>query len=143
VTVELEFHRDWTAVHRLVRDHGSWVASGEVEFLPRRDGVQGEPLARDKRRANLDRHRHRVDALLREAIALDESSRKAGRLWEVIVYDWRVEAPRSRRGRPRRWIPRDRRPHVERMTAREVAELYGVHPKTPLNVLSKSRMRKI
>jgi hypothetical protein len=86
----------------------------------------------------------RVTVLLRDAIALDESFKDGGRLWEVIVYDWGVEAPRSRRGRKRTIDPQE----IDRlmssgMSAKDVAEKFGVHPKTPFNVLNRHRKRQI
>jgi hypothetical protein len=142
VTVELDFDPDWTAIHELVRRAGTWVASGDVGYRPRREGIGGEPTARAKRRANLDRHRARIDALLRNGIALDV--RLQGSMWELLSYDWKITAPRSRRGR-RGKVDAD---EVDRLlsqghTVEDVAAMYGVHPKTPSNALHRARKREI
>jgi hypothetical protein len=144
VTVELDFHSDWTAIHRLVREKGSWVAAPEITFRPRHDSVVGAaPKARDQRRANLDRHRPRIDELLRAAMELEDVFRENS-LYDLIVYEWGIEAPRSRRGRKPEVDPDEvDRLLSEGLSASEVAARLGVHPKTPFNTLNKSRKRKI
>ena len=138
VLVELDFHPDWTAVHRLVRDRGTWVAATDIRFEPRRPDVQASaPTARERRRANLDRHRHRIDTLLREAVALDTALN--GDLLRLLS-DWSVSAPRSRRGRQRHVDPDELdRLLSSGMKPKEVAERLGINPRTVHNVLRKSR----
>ncbi len=144
MTVELDFDPAWTAVHRLVRQQGTWIAAGAPTFQPRHEGMRDEPTARARRRANIDRHRHRIGSLTRSAVALDEAFKDGGRLWEVLAYEWQITAPRSRRGR-RTELDADT---IDRLmsdgkSAKEIAAMYGIHEKTPFNVLNKARKRGI
>lgn len=85
-----------------------------------------------------------IDKLIRSAVALDDAFKCGGRLWTVIAYDWRITAPRSRRGRKTALDANI----VERLmsegrTAKEIATMYGVHEKTPYNIRNKARKRRI
>ncbi len=88
VSVELDFDADWTAVHRIVREKGSWIACPDVWYHPRRDGVTGQPTARQRRQANPDRHRHRIAELRDQAIALDDRSPPPSRTATSSVNYW-------------------------------------------------------
>jgi len=142
VTVELDFDPSWTAIHRLVREHGTWMPSGEVVYQSSERNPP--PLTeRDKRRANFDRHRDRVEALIDEAIALDEAFTEGDRLWDVICFDWQLRDSRSRRGRKRRIDPDEvDRLMSEGMSVKDIARKFGVHEKTPYNALQRMRKRR-
>jgi hypothetical protein len=65
--VEIEFDRDWVAVYPLVFDKGRWLPD-EPRFRPARDGVSGQPTARQRQRASIERERPRIARLLEEAV---------------------------------------------------------------------------
>jgi lambda repressor-like predicted transcriptional regulator len=141
VAVELEFDSDWTARHGLVREGDRWLASGNVEFVPKTENPK--PLTyRLKRLASLDRHLPRIETLIANAIALD--TRLQGDWLEILSYDWQLSGPRSRRGRKTK-ITADEiaRLQMEGLTLPEIAERFGVHKKTPANVLHQARKRQI
>lgn len=142
VVVELDFHDDWTAVHELVRQDARWVPSGTVEFTER----SGNPTVlttRLRRSASLERHLPRVERLIADAVALD--TRLTGDWWEILAYDWQMTGPRSRRGRTAKIDADeiDRLRTEEGLSLPEIAEIFGVHRKTPGNVLFRARQRQI
>lgn len=142
VAVELEFDSDWTARHELVRYGDRWIASGNVEFIPKIE--KPKPLTyRLKRAASLDRHLVRAEKLVAAAIALD--TRFKGDWAELLSYDWQISRPRSRRGRKAQ-ITADEIARLrteEGLSLPEIAERFGVHKKTPGNILHHVRKRQI
>jgi predicted DNA-binding protein (UPF0251 family) len=142
VAVELEFDTDWTARHELVQEGGRWIASGKVEFLPKTDNPK-RLTDRLRKAASLERHLPRIERLVANAIALD--SRFLGDWWEVLSYEWQMSGPRSRRGRKAQLDADEigRLQTDEGLSLPEIAERFGVHKKTPGNILYRARKRQI
>jgi lambda repressor-like predicted transcriptional regulator len=84
----------------------------------------------------------RVEELIANAIALD--TRLKGDWAEILSYDWQMSRPRSRRGRKTQ-ITADEiaRLQSEGLSLPEIADRFGVHKKTPGNVLHQARKRQI
>jgi len=144
--VEIDFDPDWTSRHRIVLEKGRWIPSPEVEFVPARKDVRGQPTARRKRagRRILESHLPRIERLLTEALDHDDDFRSLGR-WRTVVSDrFGITAPRSRRGRRPKVDPDEvRRLQDGGLSNREIGEQLGIHEKTVANVVHKRRKRTL
>ncbi len=142
VFAELDFEEDWTAHHELVRKRGQWVHSGLTVYTHTAADEPVEPTGRQKRAANVDRHLPRLRKLLSQG--LDPRLGAHGEWAEMLIYEWDLSGPRSRRGRQAELDPQEiDRLMTSGMTTREIAEKFGVHPGSIRNAMTRHRKRDV
>lgn len=144
VHVEFDVDSDWRVRHPIERINGVWTPARDPVFMPRHGKTRaGGPTVRQRKAGSLDRHRQRLDDLLRTALDEDEEIWREKATWsEVVSHGWRVTAPRSRRGRAAE-IDTDEveRLREEGLTYRQIEQKTGALPKSASNKVSKNKRR--
>jgi hypothetical protein len=97
---------NWVASDTLIKQNGAWMPSGDPSVRHARDESRA-PTVRLVRAAGLDCEVSRIGQLLREAIRIDATLNEGAPWSRSLLEDWRLTAPRSRRGRKREVDPNE------------------------------------